>query len=154
MDYMNEQQTTLNYEVIINADAQKVWNTTFYLPSYEQWAAIFDPSSTYIGNFDKGTEIKFTSKDNKGGMIGTVVENTPYDLVAIDYFGVMANGSYDLDDRYNEIIKGVREDYTFTKISDTQTKLSIKTVTLLEWSDFLESTWPQALDKLKSMCEA
>jgi hypothetical protein len=66
----------------------------------------------------------------------------------------MANGSYDLDESYNEIIKGVREDYTFTKLSDTQTKLSIKSVTLNEWSDFLASTWPQALEKLKGMCEA
>jgi hypothetical protein len=150
---MNEQQTTLNYEIVINADAQKVWNTTFYLPTYEQWTSIFDPSSTYIGNFDKGTEIKNTSKENKGGMVGIVSENTPFDLVKIDYTGVMANGSYDLDDRYSDIIKGVSETYTFTKISDTQTKLSIKSVTLLEWSDFLESTWPQALEKLKGMCE-
>jgi hypothetical protein len=151
---MNENQTELNYEIVINADVQKVWNTTFYLPTYEQWTSIFDPSSTYIGNFDKGSEIKNTSKDNKGGMVGIVTENTPYDLVAIQYTGVMANGSYDLDENYNEVIKGVREDYTFTKLSDTQTKLHIKTVTLLEWSDFLESTWPQALEKLKSMCEA
>jgi hypothetical protein len=151
---MNENQTTLNYEIIINTDAQKVWNTTFYLPAYEQWTSIFDPSSTYIGNFDKGSEIKNTSKDNKGGMVGIVAENTPYDLVAIDYIGVMANGSYDLDESYSDIIKGCREDYTFTKISDTQTKLHIKSVTLNEWVDFLESTWPQALEKLKTMCEA
>jgi hypothetical protein len=151
---MNENQTELNYEIVINAEVQKVWNTTFDLPTYEQWTSIFDPSSTYIGNYEKGSEIKNTSKDNRGGMVGIIAENTPYELLAIQYTGIMANGSYDLDENYNEIIKGVREDYTFTKISDNQTKLQIKTVTLSEWSDFLESTWPQALEKLKTMCEA
>jgi hypothetical protein len=151
---MNEQQTTQNYEIIINADVQKVWNTAFDLATYEQWTSIFDPSSTYIGSLAKGEEVKNTSKENKGGMIGTVVENTPFELLAIDYTGVMANGTYDRDESYDEIIKGVREDYTFTKISDTETKLSVKTVTLLEWSDFLAGTWPQALEQLKAICEA
>jgi hypothetical protein len=151
---MNEQQITQNYEITINANLEKVWNTAFNLDTYEKWTSIFDPSSTYIGSLVKGEEVKNTSKENKGGMIGTVVENTPFELLAIAYTGVMANGTYDRDESYNDIIKGAREDYIFTKVSDTETKLSVKTVTLLEWSDFLAGTWPQALEQLKAICEA
>jgi hypothetical protein len=39
-------------------------------------------------------------------------------------------------------------------LNDNQTQLDISTETTFEWSEYLQTTWPKALAKLKTICES
>ncbi|NJK87890.1 MAG: hypothetical protein HC906_19920 [Bacteroidales bacterium] len=48
---------------------------------------------------------------------------------------------------------GAFENYSFEEIQPGKTKVSVETDTVLEYKEYFETTWPKALEKLKSMCE-
>lgn len=53
---------TLHFTIQINAPRDKVYNTMLGLENktaYESWVSVFNPTSTYEGNWDKGSKIRF-----------------------------------------------------------------------------------------------
>jgi hypothetical protein len=150
---MQDKLNSLNYTIIIDAPVIKVWDTMLELPTYQEWTSEFEPTSTYQGSWDQGAVIKFLSSD-WGGMVGFIKENIEYQFVSIEYTGVLKNGEIDESNPTNEIIKGAHENYTFMALNDNQTQLDISTETTFEWSEYLQTTWPKALAKLKTICES
>ena len=52
--------------------------------TYEQWTALFNPTSTYEGSWEKGSKMLFVGVDEKGekgGLVSRIVENTPNQFV-------------------------------------------------------------------------
>ncbi|MCB0463765.1 MAG: SRPBCC domain-containing protein, partial [Flavobacteriaceae bacterium] len=77
----------LQFKIDINASAQKVYNTMLgieNIETYEQWTAEFNPTSTYEGNWDKGSKIYFVGTDEngkRGGMVSEIADNIPFKFV-------------------------------------------------------------------------
>ena len=71
----------LQFKIEINAPVSKVFDTMLGITNkstYEQWTALFNPTSTYEGNWDKGNKILFFGSDEsgeKGGMVSEIAEN-------------------------------------------------------------------------------
>ena len=62
--------------------------------AYESWVSVFNPTSTYEGNWDKGSKIRFIGTDengNKGGMLSEIAENIPNKFVSIRHYGIIKN---------------------------------------------------------------
>jgi hypothetical protein len=70
----------LQFKISINAPAAKIYDFMLGIKSkstYEQWTALFNPTSTYEGSWDKGSKILFVGVDEKGergGMVSKIVE--------------------------------------------------------------------------------
>jgi len=59
----------LQFKVSINAPDAKIYDFMLGINSkstYEQWASLFNPTSTYKGSWDKGNKILFIGVDEKG----------------------------------------------------------------------------------------
>ena len=85
----------IQFKKEIRASAKKVFNTMLGLENiktYEDWTAVFNPTSTYEGSWEKGSKIYFVGFDDSGkkmGMVSEIVENIPFKFVSIRHYGML-----------------------------------------------------------------
>ncbi len=148
---------TMHFEIVINASAQKVWDTMLAEETYREWTATFEPSSCYEGSWEKGSKIKFLSSVSGSGMISEIVENIPHKFLSIKHLGEIKNG---VEDTTSEEVKKwapAFENYTFVEIGgQTQLEIDMEMESSVEskaMKEMFEGMWPKALVKLKEICE-
>lgn len=148
----------LQFKISINAPTSKVYDFMLGInnkSTYEQWTSIFNPTCTYEGNWNKGSKILFLGVDengDKGGMVSKIVENIPSQFVSIQHYGlVQAEKEITEGPEVEKWANGL-ENYTFEKINGT-TILTVDLDMTEDFIDYMNETYPKALDKLKEICE-
>lgn len=143
----------LEYNIQIDANKQKVWNTMLAPDTYKQWTNVSWPGSTYEGKWEKNEDLRFVSAEQGGGTLATLTEFRPHEYLLAEHVAILlADGS---EDRTSEAAKGwvgTTESYTFQE-SNGKTNLKVEIKTAPEWADMFDEGWPKALDKLKEICE-
>ena len=143
----------LEFKTQIAADKKKVWETMLNPETYKQWVNVSWPGSYYEGTWAKGEELKFFSP-GQGGTLAKLVEQKPYDNILAEHVAVInADGSEDCNSDVAKGWIGTTERYTFTE-KNGKTELTIQIKTPPSWSSMFEEGWPNALAKLKEMCES
>lgn len=148
----------LQYSVNINAPAAKVYDLMLGLgnkSTYEQWTALFNPTSSYEGNWQKGTKILFVGVDEKGekgGMVSRIADNIPNIFVSIQHYGLL-QGDKEITEG-PEVDKWANgfENYSFNESKGTTT-VTVDLDTTEDFVDYMNDAYPKALDKLKEICE-
>ena len=148
----------LQFNVKINATVNKVYDTMLGITNkstYEQWTAVFNPTSTYDGNWIKGSKILFVGTDekgDKGGMVSEVAENIPNQFVSIRHYGILEADKEITEGAEVEKWAGGFENYTFEDDNGI-TQLIVHLDTTEDFVDYMNQTYPKALEKLKEICE-
>ena len=148
----------LQFKKEINASAQKVYETMLGLKdkaTYEYWTATFNPTSTYEGNWDKGSKIHFVGVDEngkKGGMASEIVEHQPANFVSIRHYGFLDGDIEITTGEQVEKWAGGHENYNFQE-NDGITTLTVDMDTIDEYLEYFNDIYPKALDKLKEISE-
>lgn len=148
----------LQYSTKINAPVSKVYDTmlgTSDKSTYEQWTAMFNPTSTYEGTWEKGSKILFVGVDEqgtKGGMVSRIVENTPNQFVSIQHYGLVKGDQEITEGPEVEQWANGYENYTFEDINGSTT-VTVDLDTTEDFVDYMNETYPGALGKLKEICE-
>jgi len=148
----------LQYKVSINAPVAKVYDFMLGISNkltYEQWTFMFNPTSTYEGNWDKGSKILFIGVDEngqKGGMVARIADNIPNQFVSIQHYGLL-NGDKEITEG-QDVEKWANgfENYTFDENNSTTT-VTVDLDTTDDFLDYMNQHYPKALDKLKEICE-
>jgi len=131
----------------INASAEKVWNILLGKESYPLWTAVFAEGSSVETDWQKGSKAIFS--DGKGhGMISRIEENIPNEFISIKHLGEFKDGKEELNPDWG----GAYENYTL-KSKDGRTMLIIDLNVSKDWMDYMEKTWPTALDKVAELAE-
>ena len=148
----------LQFTVSINAPVTKVFDFMLgvnHKSTYEQWTSLFNPTSTYEGSWDKGNKILFIGVDEqgeKGGMVSKIVENIPNQFVSIQHYGLLkANKEITEGPEVEKWANGF-ENYSFEENNGT-TIVTVSLDTTADFVDYMNQTYPKALDKLKVICE-
>jgi hypothetical protein len=148
----------LQFKVNIQAPASRVYEKMLGLKSkstYEQWTSLFNATSTYEGSWDKGNKIRFVGVDEKGekgGMVSRIAENIPNRFVSIQHYGlVKADKEITEGPEVDKWANGF-ENYSFEE-NDGNTTVTIDLDTTEDFLDYMNQTYPKALDKLKEVCE-
>jgi hypothetical protein len=148
----------LKFTVSIKAAANKVFDVMLGISNkstYEQWTALFNPTSTYEGSWEKGSKILFVGTDDKGekgGMVSEISENIPNQFVSIRHYGlVKANEEITQGPDVEKWANG-NENYSFVE-NNGITTVTVDLDTTEEFLDYMRQTYPKALDKLKEVCE-
>lgn len=147
---------TLHFEISINANAEKVFETMLDKKQYQVWTSKFNPESHFIGSWKKGSKIVFLGTDedgNKGGMVSRIKENIPNEFISIEHLGLVQNGEEITSGPEVEGWAGALENYSF-KEENGKTLVSVDVDVNQEFKSFFLKTWPKALKKLKTICEA
>ena len=148
----------LQYSVNINAPASKVYDCMLGLndkSTYEQWTALFNPTSTYEGSWDKGNKMLFVGVDEKGekgGMVSRIAENIPNRFVSIQHYGLVHADKEITEGPEVEKWANGFENYTFEENNGTTT-VTVDLDTTEEFIDYMNEKYPKALEKLKEICE-
>jgi hypothetical protein len=148
----------LQYTVSINAPVSKVNDVMLGISNkttYEQWTALFNPTSTYEGSWNKGSKILFVGVDSngeKGGMVSEIAENIPNKFVSIRHYGILKGDKEITDGPEVEKWAGGFENYSFEE-NNGVTKVDIEVDTTEDFVDYMNQAYPKALAKLKEICE-
>ena len=149
----------LQYTIKINAPVNKIYDLMLGISNkstYEQWTAMFNPTSTYEGNWNKGSKmlfVGFDEKGNKGGMVSEIADNITNKYISIHHYGlVQANKEITFGPEVEKWANGF-ENYTFQENSGV-TEIVVELVGLTEnLNEYMNDSWPKALNKLKEVCE-
>lgn len=148
----------ITFTVIINASANKVFDLMLGISNkstYEQWTALFNPTSTYEGSWNKNSKMLFIGTDEKGekgGMVSEIVDNIPNQYISIRHYGlVKANVEITEGPEVEKWANGF-ENYTFVENNGTTT-VTVDLDTTEDFLDYMNETYPKALGKLKEICE-
>lgn len=148
----------LQFKVNINAPAAKVYELMLginHKSTYEEWTALFNPTSTYEGSWNKGSKILFLGVDEngqQGGMVSRIVENIPNQFVSIQHYGLLNAGQEITEGPDVEKWANGLENYTFEENNGTTTVI-VDLDTTEDFLDYMNQSYPKALDKLKELCE-
>lgn len=146
----------LDFEISINADAEKVYQTMLADEPYREWTSFFSPGSYYEGSWEKGSKILFLGPGENGetmGMVSRIKENIPSKFVSIEHLGFYGSGQEITTGHEAEAWAGAMENYTFRE-ENGETVLSVSVDTIEEYKDHFTDAWPKALEKLKTICES
>ena len=148
----------LQFKVSINAPVNKVYESMLGIGSkstYERWTSEFNPTSTYEGSWGKGNKILFMGVDEKGekgGMVSRIAENIPNRFVSIQHYGVLKADKEITEGPEVEKWANGFENYTFQENNRTTT-VTVDLDTTEDFLDYMNQTYPKALEKLKELCE-
>jgi hypothetical protein len=148
----------VQFIVKINAPKNKVYDLMLGISkklTYEQWTALFNPTSSYEGNWNKGSKMLFVGTDEngeKGGMVSEIMENILNQFISIRHYGlVKANEEITEGPEVEKWANGF-ENYTFEENNETTT-VTVDLDTTEDFLDYMNETYPKALEKLREICE-
>jgi uncharacterized protein YndB with AHSA1/START domain len=153
--YAESQLQTVHFEIIIAAAPETVFQKMLQKPDYEQWTKAFGPTSTYEGNWEKGSKMFFLGTDeqgNTGGMVSRIRDLVPNQYVSIEHIGVVHGNHEVTDGPEADSWAGALENYTLID-NGNQMVVKIEIDSNPEFLDYLNDTWPKALAELKKICE-
>jgi hypothetical protein len=88
----------------------------------------------------------------KGGMVSRIVDNIPNQFVSIQHFGLLKGDDEVTEGPEVEKWANGFENYTFEESNGTTT-VTIDLDTSEDFLDYMNETFPKALDQLKVLCE-
>lgn len=147
-----------NYSVEILADAKTCYETMLGLRNkldYEAWTAVFNPTSTFKGNWQQGSRMYFIGTDESGieqGMVADIKEINPNKFVSIMHIGTYFNGKEQLEGEEVEKWAGSFENYSFIE-QDGKTTVQVDIDVLEDYLDYFEENYPKSLQRLKERIE-
>lgn len=147
---------TLRFSTLINADKKTVWDTMLNDKTYREWTKPFNETSYYEGSWEKGSEIRFLGRDDKGGVAGMfsrIKESEKYRFVSIEHLGTINNGIVDTTSDEVKKWQHAFENYTLTE-KDGQTEVLVETQVDDEYRSMFDDMWPKALESLKRLSES
>jgi hypothetical protein len=148
----------LQFTVHINAPASKVYDSMLGISNkstYEQWTAKFNPTSSYEGNWEKGSKMLFVGTDEKGkkaGMVSKIFDLIPNQFVSIRHYGLVQNDVEITTGPQVEKWANGFENYSFNEI-DGATSVTVDLDTADEFENYMSEAFPNALQELKVFCE-
>lgn len=148
----------IKFSVNINASSKKVYDIMLGISNkstYEQWTALFNPTSTYEGSWNKGSKMLFVGTDDKGekgGMVSEIFDNIPNQFISIRHYGLIKGDEEITEGPEVEKWSNGFENYTFTE-SNGITSVNVDIDTTEDFMEYMKEVYPKALDKLKEICE-
>ena len=139
---------TLHFSTTINAPVSRVRDTMLNHPTYEQWTSEFSEWSTYEWSRDQWSDITFGDGSGQG-MIAKIATSRLHDYISIQHLGQIN------EDKTTTMFEWESfENYSFTSIDDTTTKVDVEMTAMPdERVPMFSKMRPKALQLLKDLCE-
>ena len=142
----------LEFKIDIAASRKKVWDTMLNPETYKEWVNISWPGSYYAGSWEQGEKLRLISPGG-GGTLTTIVELRPSEFILANHIAVInPDGTEDRNSEFAKSWIDTIESYTFTE-NNGETMLNVGIDTTPEWRKMFTDGWPNALLKLKEICE-
>ena len=141
----------LHFSIVINAPVQTVWQLMLSDVGYRNWTSAFCEGSYFKGSWQQGETIRFLSPSGDG-MAATIAEHIPLELISIKHLGFIVAGVDDFSSDNVTSWAPAFENYRFRAV-DSGTEVSIEQDIAPQYEQYMQDSWPKALQKLKALCE-
>lgn len=141
----------LNFNIIIHAPRERVWNVLWNDATYREWTSAFAEGSHAISDFRKGSKVLFLD-GNGSGMVSRVADVRIPEFMSFEHLGEVKNGVEDTESEKVKAWAGSKENYTLRDLNE-QTELLIEMDIDKEYKDMFQQLWPKALQKIKDVAE-
>lgn len=144
----------LEFNIDINADAQKIWDNITDPVKYQEWVSASFPGSYFEGEWKKGEYLRFLGPGGGGGTLAHLEDVKPNELISAKHVAVITkDGS---EDRSSEMAKdwvGTTEIYTISKNKNGSNFKVEMDIVNPQWESMFADSWPKMLKKLKELAE-
>jgi hypothetical protein len=86
-------------------------------------------------------------------MVARIADSRPHEFISIEHRGFFKDG---VEDTTREAVRSwapAYENYAFRDAGGS-TDLTVELDVAPDWEDYMNKTWPKALERLKALCEA
>lgn len=136
----------------IHAAREAVWNTMLGDETYRIWCAPFSEGSHFVGSWNEGSTIHFLAPNGEG-MVALVETSRLHEYLSLRHYGWIKDGVVDTESESVRTWAPSYENYTFADTDDGGTELTVTVDEFAGMEEFMETTWPRALDVLAELCE-
>jgi uncharacterized protein YndB with AHSA1/START domain len=144
---------TLQFTISINAPAAKVWHALWDLENYKVWTKTFIEGSYYkTDSFTEGSKIHLLTPKGDG-MYSILDKVLPNECLAFRHIGSLKNFEELPLDSETEQWTNAMETYTL-KGNGNSTQVTVNVDTFESYIDFMNKTFPVALNELKRIAES
>lgn len=142
----------LQYSTDIAAPVARVWDCMFDPMAYRDWTRAFCEGSYYEGSWAQGARLRFLDPQGNG-MEAIVDEHRLHERLSLRLVGEISDSRPVADSPLAQT--PAVERYVFAAQPGGGTQLIVH---LQSWNDgftdFLQTTWPAALQRLKALAES
>lgn len=139
----------LQFSIQIKADKTKIWSALWNDTMYRDWASVFfEGSYAVCEHWKEGNKVHFLAPD-KSGIYSIIETHIPNKIIGFKHIGNVINGEEQSIDDETKKWSGATEIYTLIKGEDYST-LTVDIDVLDEHLDFMSTTFPKALERIKA----
>ncbi len=142
----------IHFTVNINAPKEKVWDVLWTKGNYEAWTAAFAEGSTAITDWQQGSKVLFVDGATGNGMVSRIEEKRDNEYMSFTHLGEIKDGVEDTTSEKVKAWNGAKENYTLTE-NNHVTTLDVEQDISAEYKDYFLTTWPKAMQAIKTMAE-
>lgn len=144
----------MEFEIVINAPKEKVWDILWSDSTYPEWTAPFAEGSRAVTDWKQGSKVLFLGNKNEG-MVSMIAESRPTEFMSIKHLGTVKDGVEDVDSEEAKQWAGAYENYKLEAVKEgTALKVTMGGAEIpAEFEDYFKDAWPKALSKLKELSE-
>lgn len=141
----------LHFSIDIKAEKATIWKALWDENSYRDWISVFQEGSYAITeNWEEGSKVLFLTPDHSG--VYSIIEiHIPNEKMSFKHIGLVTDGKEQPIDDETKKWSGTTETYTLSEGTGTNT-LSVDIDVLDEHLEYMETTFPKALEKIKDNC--
>jgi hypothetical protein len=143
---------TIRKSIEINVSKEKIWDALMQDAYTKDWYGIFNPGTYALTDWQLGSKAVFAN-DSENGIIGRTIIHDPYELLSIEYYGVLNHNNEGFENKETQIFKGAHETYGLSSKEHT-TMLNIEVDMSDGLFDIMSKSWDEALLKIKNLAEA
>lgn len=141
----------LHFSIDIKAEKGKIWSALWNDDSYRAWAGVFFEGSYVVAdNWKEGSTVLFLAPE-ENGIYSKIEVHVPNEVIQFKHIGNVVNGKKQPIDDQSKLWSGATETYRLTD-GIGKTTLAIEIDVMDEHLDFMKTTFPKALEKIKSNC--
>jgi hypothetical protein len=142
----------LIFEKKISASAKYVWHCLWNQTTYKDWTSAFSEGSYYKGEMKIGGRIHFLGPEGTGmySEIESFIEN---ELLSIKHIGEIKDNQEMPLDAESGKWTGCLEIYRLNENKGI-TQLIVEVDVVNDFVDYMNNTFPIALERLKQICES
>lgn len=143
---------TIKKTIVINAPKESVWNVLLEDQYNRQWYAEFSVGTHAVTDWHQGSKVVFIN-ETEGGIVGRIIENKPYEVLSIEYDGMVSkDGVEDLDSKVAQEMKGIKEIYLLSP-EDGSIRLDVSCDMGVDYFEHMSLAWDKAMQKIKELSE-
>lgn len=142
---------TIRKSIALDASKEKVWDVLTKDQYTRDWLGAFSPGSHAISDWQTGSKIVFAD-DSGYGVIGRIVTHDPYELLSMEYYGIIKDDIEDLESKEAQVYNGTHETYRLTS-KDGKTVLDIEADIVDESFGSMSALWDKAILRIENLAQ-